>query len=64
MSAKMLVKPKREGLPPHPVDGPLPKEGGLWTADQFTFRMLRDGDIVEVAEERANEKATRKSKGE
>jgi hypothetical protein len=32
----------------------------MWTADQYTFRLLRDGDIVEVAEAKAAEKATKK----
>jgi hypothetical protein len=29
----------------------LPAGGGLWTADQYTFRLIRDGDISEVAED-------------
>lgn len=47
--SKMFVRPTGEFCPAHPIDGPLPPEGGRWTADQFTFRRLRDGDIVEVA---------------
>jgi hypothetical protein len=26
----------------------LPAEGGEWTADQYTFRLIRDGDVTEV----------------
>jgi len=48
MSVKIYVKPSRENLPPHPADGPLSKEGGYWTADQYTFRMIRDGDLIEA----------------
>jgi len=48
MTNKMRVKPNREDCPAHPIDGALAPEGGLWTADQFTFRRLRDGDIVEI----------------
>jgi hypothetical protein len=29
----------------------LPPEGGEWTADQYTFRLIRDGDITEVPPE-------------
>jgi hypothetical protein len=32
-------------IPPHPIDGVLKPEGGKWTRDQFTFRMLIDGVI-------------------
>ena len=46
--AKIQVKPNRDDLPPHPIDGKLPPGGGLWTADQYTFRLIRDGDISEV----------------
>jgi hypothetical protein len=49
--AKIQVKPNRDDLPPHPIDGKLPAGGGLWTADQYTFRLIRDGDISEVAED-------------
>jgi hypothetical protein len=49
--AKIQVKPNRDDLPPHPIDGKLPAAGGLWTADQYTFRLIRDGDISEVVEE-------------
>ena len=48
--AKIQVTPNRDDLPPHPIDGKLPAGGGLWTADQYTFRLIRDGDITEVAE--------------
>jgi hypothetical protein len=57
----MFVKPNnRESVPPHPVDGVLAKDGGYWTADQYTFRMLRDGDIVETEAPDAKEKAKAK----
>jgi hypothetical protein len=29
----------------------LPAAGGEWTADQYTFRLIRDGDISEVPPE-------------
>jgi hypothetical protein len=48
--AKIKVTPNREDVPPHPIDGKLPAEGGLWTADQYTFRLIRDGDISEVVD--------------
>lgn len=49
--AKMQVYPNRESVPPHPVDGVLRPEGGMWTADQYTFRLIRDGDITETPPE-------------
>jgi hypothetical protein len=49
--AKIKVTPNRDDLPPHPIDGKLPAEGGEWTADQYTFRLIRDGDITEVPPE-------------
>ena len=43
------VKPAREGESlSHPLDGPLATEGGRWRRDQFTFKRLRDGDVVEI----------------
>jgi hypothetical protein len=48
--AKIKVTPNRDDLPPHPIDGKLPPEGGLWTADQYTFRLIRDGDLTEVVD--------------
>jgi hypothetical protein len=51
--AKIRVTPNRDDLPPHPIDGKLPPDGGLWTADQYTFRLIRDGDIAEVVEPEA-----------
>jgi hypothetical protein len=48
--AKIKVTPNRDDLPPHPIDGKLPAEGGFWTADQYTFRLIRDGDIAEVVD--------------
>lgn len=32
----------------HPVDGPLREEGSWWLEDNYTFRLMRDGDIVQV----------------
>jgi hypothetical protein len=29
----------------------LPADGAYWTADQYTFRLIRDGDITEVPPE-------------
>jgi hypothetical protein len=26
----------------------LPADGAYWTADQYTFRLIRDGDVTEV----------------
>lgn len=49
--AKIKVIPNRENVPPHPIDGALPAEGAEWTADQYTFRLIRDGDISEVPPE-------------
>jgi hypothetical protein len=49
--AKIKVMPNRESVPPHPIDGALAAEGGYWTADQYTFRLIRDGDITEVVED-------------
>jgi hypothetical protein len=41
----------------------LAKEGGWWTADQYTFRMLQDGVISEIVEsEQAKPKAEPKGK--
>jgi hypothetical protein len=45
---KVFVTPNRENVPPHPVDGALPADGAYWTADQYTFRLIRDGDVTEV----------------
>lgn len=43
----IAVKAVRAGaFPPHPVAGPLPADGGFWPDDQYTLRMLRDGDLV------------------
>ena len=49
--AKIRVTPNRDDLPPHPIDGKLAAGGGLWTADQYTFRLIRDGDISEVPDD-------------
>jgi len=32
----------------------------MWTADQYTFRLLRDGDISEVAEQPAEKPKAKK----
>ena len=48
---KIRVRPNRDKVPPHPHDGVLGKDGGLWTADQYTYRLIRDGVISEVVEE-------------
>lgn len=52
---KLHVRPTRPGLNlAHPIDGPIvdePSEKGeysFWTADQFTFALLRDKDIERV----------------
>jgi hypothetical protein len=39
----------------------LPAEGGMWTADQYTFRLIRDGDISEVVEDPPPEDGARKA---
>jgi hypothetical protein len=49
--AKIKVTPNRDDVPPHPIDGKMPPEGAMWTADQYTFRLIRDGDISEVPPE-------------
>jgi hypothetical protein len=48
--AKIKVTPNRDDVPPHPIDGKMPPEGAMWTADQYTFRLIRDGDISEVVD--------------
>lgn len=55
MAEKLHVRPVRPPLPiAHPVDGPLaqaPDAKGIWsfwTQDQYTFQLLRDGDIERV----------------
>lgn len=53
MSANIKVRPLRENCPVHPTGGVLPAEGGMWPADQFTFRRMRDGDIERVPDEPA-----------
>jgi hypothetical protein len=49
--AKIKVTPNRDDVPPHPIDGAMRPEGCEWTADQYTFRLIRDGDISEVPPE-------------
>ncbi len=47
MAELIYVKPAKAGLDlAHPFEGVLSVDGGLWPADQFTFRRLQDGDIV------------------
>jgi hypothetical protein len=48
--ARIKVTPNRDDVPPHPIDGKMPPEGAMWTADQYTFRLIRDGDISEVVD--------------
>lgn len=57
MAEKWHVRPVRPPLNvAHPVDGPLANEPdakgnwSFWTQDQFTFQLLRDGDIERVPE--------------
>jgi hypothetical protein len=57
MAEKWHVRPARPPLNvAHPVDGPLANEPdaqgnwSFWTQDQFTFQLLRDGDIERVPE--------------
>lgn len=50
--ANIGVKPAKKGMNlVHPVDGPLPDEGGSWREDQFTLKRLRDKDIKRVEAE-------------
>ena len=49
--AKIHVRPNRDVVPPHPIDGAMRPDGSMWTADQYTFRLIRDGDIVEVVDD-------------
>ena len=57
MAEKWHVRPVRPPLNvAHPVDGRLANEPdaqgnwSFWTQDQFTFQLLRDGDIERVPE--------------
>jgi hypothetical protein len=58
---KIRVKPTHPNVlnVPHPVDGKLKPEGGLWENDSFTARMLADGAVVEVAEDPTPEPKTK-----
>lgn len=39
-------------VPPHPMEGPMPPEGGAhWIADQYTLRLIVDGVIRRVPDE-------------
>ncbi|MFB0491954.1 hypothetical protein ABIE45_004540 [Methylobacterium sp. OAE515] len=45
---KFHVEPvsKKTVVPPHPIEGPMPAEGGAdWIADQYTLRLILDGVI-------------------
>ena len=56
MSEKWHVRPTRPGLNiAHPIDGQIADQAddagswSFWTADQFTFQLIRDGSIERVA---------------
>lgn len=54
---KYRVEPvsKKTVVPPHPVEGPMPDEGGAdWIADQYTLRLILDG-VIRRVEEKAEE---------
>jgi hypothetical protein len=58
MTFPRIVAPKMDVIPAqpgmklvHPIDGLLPDEGGKWTRDQYTFRLLLDRSLVEPAPE-------------
>ncbi len=56
MTPTIGVKPVRpDTCPAHPLAGRLPPEGAQWPADQFTFRRLRDGDVVRLDESDAGQ---------
>ncbi|MGV1793854.1 hypothetical protein [Rhizobium sp. A37_96] len=47
MSKTVFVVPANAGAKlSHPVSGSLPDGGADWLADQFTFRLIRDGAIA------------------
>ncbi|MGZ9718820.1 hypothetical protein [Rhizobium miluonense] len=47
MSTTVFVVPTEAGAKlSHPVSGILPDGGADWLADQFTFRLIRDGAIA------------------
>lgn len=47
MSTTVFVVPTEAGAKlSHPVSGSLPDVGADWLADQFTFRLIRDGAIA------------------
>lgn len=51
MADTVAVKPaSADARQSHPFAGPLPAAGGFWPADQFTFRRLRDGDLVRLSD--------------
>ena len=42
----------------HPGDGPLRAEGSWWTEDAYTFRLIKDGSIVQVEDTEPMESPT------
>ena len=47
MSKTVFVVPAQPGAKlSHPVSGSLPDGGADWLADQFTFRLIKDGAIA------------------
>ncbi len=47
MSKTVFVVPAQPGAKlSHPVSGSLPDGGAEWLADQFTFRLIKDGAIA------------------
>jgi len=54
---KFHVEPasKKMVVPPHPIEGPMPDEGGAdWIADQYTLRLILDGVIRRTDEDDAD----------
>lgn len=57
MSKTVFVVPAEAGTKlSHPVSGSLPDGGADWLADQFTFRLIKDGAIAKSVA--ANPKAS------
>ncbi|MCX4195105.1 hypothetical protein OMR07_05580 [Methylobacterium organophilum] len=64
---KFHVEPvsKKTQVPPHPIEGPMPAEGGAdWIADQYTLRLILDGVIrrtdADDADDAAQDTAARR----
>lgn len=54
---KFHVEPvsKKTVVPAHPIEGPMPAEGGAdWIADQYTLRLIVDGVIRRTDEDDAD----------